>query len=187
MRTDCVVFVPVSRSALTNRTERLHGGNHLGADTLSAMKIEIRHARPSDYGRIYPLVNEWWGGREMTQHLAGVFFVHFEGSSFIAETSDCTLAGFLCGFLSQTDPAEAYVHMSGVAPELRRQGVGGRLYEAFFETAREHGRSLVHLVTAPFNSGSIAFHEALGFELERILDDYAGPGENRLLFVKHLS
>ena len=157
------------------------------AVTLSSMKIAIRHARPSDYGRIYPLVNEWWGGREMVQHLPGVFFVHFEGTSFIAETSDCTVAGFLCGFLSQTDPAEAYVHMIGVAPELRRQGVGGRLYEAFFATAQEHGRSHVHFITAPFNTGSIDFHEALGFELERVLEDYAGPGENRLLFVKHLT
>jgi len=151
------------------------------------MEIEIRHVRPSDYGRVYPLINEWWGGREMTQHLAGVFFVHFEGSSFIAETSDCTLAGFLCGFLSQTDPSEAYVHMIGVAPELRHQGIGRRLYEAFFETAREHGRSHVHFITAPFNTDSIAFHEKLGFELERVLKDYAGSGEDRLLFVKHLS
>ncbi|MGD0167716.1 MAG: GNAT family N-acetyltransferase [Gaiellaceae bacterium] len=151
------------------------------------MEIEIRHARPSDYGRIYPLVNEWWGGREMTQHLAGVFFVHFEGSSFVAETADGDLAGFLCGFLSQTDPSEAYVHMIGVAPELRHQGIGRKLYDSFFETAREHGRSHVHFITAPFNSGSIAFHEKLGFELERVLDDYAGPGEGRLLFAKQLT
>ena len=47
--------------------------------------------------------------------------------------------------------------------------------------------SHVHFVTAPFNTGSIDFHEALGFELERVLEDYAGPGENRLLFVKHLT
>jgi ribosomal protein S18 acetylase RimI-like enzyme len=150
------------------------------------MEIEIRHARSSDYGRVYPLVNEWWGGREMTQHLPSVFFVHFEGSSFIANTPDCELAGFLCGFLSQTDPAEAYVHMVGVAPELRRQGIGRRLYEAFFETARQHERSAVRLITAPYNAGSIAFHEALGFELERVLENFAGPGDNRLLFVKQL-
>ena len=72
------------------------------------------------------------------------------------------------------------MHMLGVAPELRRQGIGSRLYETFFETARVHGRSLVHLITAPFNTGSIAFHEALGFELERVLKDFAGPGEDRL-------
>jgi ribosomal protein S18 acetylase RimI-like enzyme len=151
------------------------------------VQIEIRHARPSDYGRVFPLVNDWWGGRDMTQLLPAVFFVHFEGTSFVADGDDCTLAGFLCGFLSQTDPDEAYIHMVGVAPELRRQGLGRRLYEAFFAAAREQGRTVVRCITAPFNTTSIAFHEALGFELERVLEDYAGPGENRLAFVKRLS
>ena len=151
------------------------------------MEIEIRHARPSDYGRVYPLVNEWWGGREMTQHLPGVFFVHFEGSSFIADTPDGTLSGFLCGFLSETNPVEAYVHMAGVSPELRRQGIGRKLYETFIEAARAHGRTRVSLITAPANTGSIAFHEALGFELERVLENFAGPGEDRLAFIKHLT
>jgi ribosomal protein S18 acetylase RimI-like enzyme len=151
------------------------------------MEIEIRHARPSDYGRVYPLVDEWWGGREMTHNLPSVFFVHFEGSSFIANTPDCELAGFLCGFLSETNPEEAYVHMAGVAPEYRRQGIGRRLYEAFFDTARRHGRTSVRLITAPFNITSIAFHKALGFECERLLENFAGPGDDRLMFVKHLS
>ncbi|HEY5159963.1 MAG TPA: N-acetyltransferase [Gaiellaceae bacterium] len=150
-------------------------------------EIEIRHARPSDYGRVYPLVNEWWGGREMTQNLPSVFFVHFEGSSFIAHTPDCSLAGFLCGFLSETNPDEAYIHMAGVAPELRRQGIGRRLYDTFFETARARGRARVSLITAPINTGSIAFHEALGFELERVLENFAGPGEDRLVFIKRLT
>jgi len=140
---------------------RASGEDRPAAVTLSQMEIEIRHARPSDYGRVYPLVNDWWGGREMTQNLPGVFFVHFEGSSFIANTPDCALAGFLCGFLSETNPDEAYVHMAGVAPELRRRGIGRRLYETFFEAARAHGRSRVSLITAPINTGSIAFHEAL--------------------------
>ena len=159
---------------------------YVGVDTLSTMEIEIRHARPSDYGRVYPLVNEWWDGREMTQNLPGVFFVHFEGSSFIANTPDCALAGFLCGFLSETNPEEAYIHMAGVAPELRHQGIGRRLYETFFEAARVHGRTVIRLITAPINTGSIAFHEALGFELERVLKDFAGPGEDRLVLIKRL-
>lgn len=163
------------------------GAERPPGDTLPGMEIEIRHARPSDYGRVYPQVNEWWSGREMTQNLPGVFFVHFEGSSFVADTSDCSLAGFLCGFLSETNPDEAYVHMAGVAPELRRQGIGRRLYETFVEAARAHGRTVVRLITAPINTSSIAFHEALGFELERVLKDFAGPGEDRLVFVKHLS
>jgi hypothetical protein len=41
-------------------------------------------------------------------------------------------------------------------------------------------------VTSPLNQGSLAFHEALGFEVERIAADYDGPGEDRALLVKRL-
>ena len=150
------------------------------------MPIEIRHTKPSDYARVYPLVDDWWGGRQVNHLLPAVFFVHFEGTSFVACADNHELAGFLCGFLSQTNPEEAYVHMIGVAPELRRQGTGRRLYETFFSAAHEHGRCLVRAITAPFNTGSIAFHEAMGFQIERVLSDYAGPGEDRLLFSKRL-
>jgi RimJ/RimL family protein N-acetyltransferase len=41
-------------------------------------------------------------------------------------------------------------------------------------------------VTSPANTESIAFHEALGFQAERVAHDYDGPGEDRVLFVKTL-
>jgi RimJ/RimL family protein N-acetyltransferase len=36
------------------------------------------------------------------------------------------------------------------------------------------------------NEASVAFHKALGFEVEKVARDYDGPGEDRVLFVKHL-
>ena len=144
----------------------------------------IRHAKPSDYGRVIGRVNVWWGGREMAPMLPKLFFLHFEGTSFVAEREDGELAGFLVGFLSQTDPAEAYVHFLGVAPEERGSGLGRGLYERFFETAREEGRSLVRCVTSPANEASVEFHRALGFEVERVAHDYDGPGEDRVVLVK---
>jgi len=37
------------------------------------------------------------------------------------------------------------------------------------------------------NQESVAFHEALGFEVDRVIADYDGPGEDRVLLVKQLS
>jgi ribosomal protein S18 acetylase RimI-like enzyme len=122
----------------------------------------------------------------MAPMLPQLFFVHFEGTSFVAETEDGKLAGFLVGFLSQTDPSESYVHFVGVAPEQRGSGLGGGLYERFFESAREHGCTTVRCVTSPANVDSRAFHEALGFEVDRVAHDYDGPGEDRVLLVKKL-
>jgi ribosomal protein S18 acetylase RimI-like enzyme len=147
--------------------------------------VAIRHARPSDYGRVIGRVNVWWGGREMAPALPQLFFVHFEGTSFVAEDED-ELAGFVCGFLSQTEASEAYIHFVGVAPERRGEGIGRTLYEHFFEEARESGRSLVRCVTAPANRDSVSFHEALGFEVDRVAKNYDGPGEDRVLLVKRL-
>jgi len=148
--------------------------------------VNIRHARPSDYGRVIGRVNVWWGGREMAPMLPKLFFVHFEGTSFVAERDDGELAGFLVGFLSQTDPSEAYVHFLGVAPEERGSGLGRTLYERFFEAARAEGRSVVRCVTSPENEASLAFHRAVGFEVERVASDYDGSGEDRVVLRRTL-
>jgi ribosomal protein S18 acetylase RimI-like enzyme len=118
--------------------------------------------------------------------LPRLFFVHFEGTSYVVDSEDGQLAAFLIGFLSQTDSDEAYVHFVGIAPELRGEGLGRRLYERFFADAAAHGRTVVRCVTSPANKQSVAFHEALGFEIEKVAVDYDGPGEDRVLFVKRL-
>lgn len=118
--------------------------------------------------------------------LPQLFFIHFEGTSFIAEDEGGELVGFVCGFLSQTNHDEAYIHFVGVDPEVRGSGLGRALYERFFDEVKAHGRSVVRCVTSPVNQRSVAFHESLGFEVDRVVEDYDGPGEDRVLLVKRL-
>ncbi len=148
------------------------------------MGIAIRHAEPSDYGRVVAVVDEWWGGRPMAAMLPKLFFVHFRDTSFVAEEGG-ELAGFLCGFRSQTFDDEAYVHFVGVSPARRAAGLGRALYERFFEAVRP--RTVVRAVTSPVNERSVAFHRAIGFEVERVDDDYDGAGESRVLLVRRLA
>jgi ribosomal protein S18 acetylase RimI-like enzyme len=150
------------------------------------MTTRIRHANPSDYGRVIQHVNAWWGGREMAPMLPKLFFLHFEGTSFVAEDEEGKLVAFLIGFVSQTDPEEAYVHFVGVAPEMRGSGIGRALYERFFATVQAHGCTSVRCVTSPANEESVAFHRSLGFAAESVVADYDGPGEDRVLFAKQL-
>jgi ribosomal protein S18 acetylase RimI-like enzyme len=149
--------------------------------------LTVRHAKPSDYGRVIGRVNVWWDGREMAPMLPQLFFLHFEGTSFVAEDAGGDLVAFLCGFLSQTHSDEAYIHFMGVSPEHRGEGIGRTLYERFFDEVRAQGRTVVRCVTSPGNEGSVAFHEAMGFEVDRVVEDYDGPGEARVLLVKRLS
>jgi ribosomal protein S18 acetylase RimI-like enzyme len=148
------------------------------------MAAVIRHAEPSDYSRVIAVVDEWWGGgRAMAQMLPKLFFVHFRDTSFVAE-NEGELAGFLCGFRSQTFDDEAYVHFMGVSPASRGSGLARALYERFFEAVRP--RSVVRAVTSPVNERSVAFHRAIGFEVERVDEDYDGAGEARVLLVRRL-
>jgi GNAT superfamily N-acetyltransferase len=156
--------------------------------------MNIRQAEPADYMRVIEVVNEWWGGRNMRDMLPKLFFVHFRATSFVVE-EDGELIGFLCGFLSQSFPNEAYIHFVGVHPAHRQRDIGRLLYETFFETVARGGRDTVRCVTAPINKTSIAFHTRMGFEVEPgdgLVDDlsvhrnYDGLGEDRVLFVKRI-
>ncbi len=121
----------------------------------------------------------------MTPMLPQLFFLHFEGTSFVADEGD-ELVAFLIGFLSQTKDDEAYIHFVGVSPEHRGEGLGRALYERFFQEVEAHGRTSVRCVTSPVNQESVSFHEALGFVVDRVVEDYDGPGEDRVLLVKRL-
>src|SRR5215472_12531745 len=132
---------------------------------MSAPEIAMRKLRPSDHATVITVIDDWWGGRRMADMLPRLFFEHFTDTCFAAER-DGELAGFLVGFLSQSRPAEAYIHFVGVHPGVRGAGLGRRLYQEFFGVVRAQGRTVVRAVTAPVNTGSVAFHRRMGFEVE---------------------
>jgi ribosomal protein S18 acetylase RimI-like enzyme len=146
--------------------------------------MHIRHAESSDYATVIGVIDQWWDGRPMAAMLPKLFFVHFRDTSFVAD-DDGEIAGFLCGFRSQTHADEAYIHFVGVDPDRRGAGVARALYERFFEAVAR--RTIVRAVTSPVNERSVAFHRALGFEVDRVDEDYDGHGEARVLLDKHLT
>jgi ribosomal protein S18 acetylase RimI-like enzyme len=143
----------------------------------------IRHAEPRDYADVVGVVDAWWGGRPMAAMLPKLFFVHFRDTSFVA-VDDGRVVAFLCGFRSQTFDDEAYIHFVGVDPGYRGSGLGRELYDRFFAAVAP--RRVVRAVTSPVNERSVAFHRALGFEVERVDEDYDGRGEARVLLRKVL-
>lgn len=159
------------------------------------MTVAIRHLEPSDFAPVNAVVDDWWGGRPMRDMLPRLFFVHFRPTSFAAEI-DGALAGFLCGFVSQSDPDVAYVHFIGVDPARRGKQIGRRLYERFFEAAQAAGCRHVRAVTSPRNDASIAFHRRVGFTVlpgpqaagdAPFTPGYDGPREDRVVFSRALA
>lgn len=159
------------------------------------MSADIRQIRPSDYGPVISVIDDWWGGRPMADKLPRLFFDHFTDTSFAAER-DGELVGFLVGFVSQSRPGEAYIHFVGVHPGERGSGLGRQLYERFFVATRASGCGLVRSVTSPVNRGSVRFHRQLGFGIEPgdkevdgipVTSGYDGESHDRVRFVKHLT
>lgn len=156
--------------------------------------MKIRNVQPADYPLLISVLNDWWGGRKMSDMLPKLFFVHFSETSFILE-QDNQLCGFIIGFLSQTFANEAYIHFVGIHPDYRKQGLGEKLYTHFFAVVQQKSRNVVRCVTAPTNKSSIAFHRYMGFELEAhetqldgvpFYPNYDGQGEDRVVFTKYL-
>ena len=113
-----------------------------------------------------------------------LFFEHFADTSLVAD-DERGLAGFLIGFLSQSRPDEAYIHMVATRSDCRRSGLGQELYARFFVIAADAGRTVVTSITAPHNEASIAFHLALGFSAD-LQPNHAGPGADKMVFRRSL-
>lgn len=159
----------------------------------------VRTATEADYPAVAAAIQTWWtlpgldteaAARERAAMVPRLWLQHFATTSAIAERAG-QLAGFLIGFLSQDRGDEGYIHFVGVAPDRRGEGLGRRLYEGFFERCRAAGRRRVRCITSPANTISIAFHQAMGFELEgsgaaQVKPDYDGPGVARVAFVRSL-
>lgn len=163
------------------------------------MTGEIRLRRPveADHPALVGQLDEWWGGRKVHQRFPRFWFRHFTGTSWVAETADGRLVGFLVGFISPDRPAEAYVHLIATSPNHRRAGLGRRLYQSFFTDVGGRGVRRVTAVTWPGNRASVEFHRALGFSASdeagsqnlygtRGYPDYDADGDDRVVFSRGL-
>jgi L-amino acid N-acyltransferase YncA len=159
--------------------------------------LVFRHPIEADYPRVISVMDEWWGGRKIRSVLPRLWFQHFTGRSWVVETNDGRLMGFLVGFVSADRPDVAYVHVIGTNPNRRRHGLGRALYERFFEDARAAGARRVMGVTWPGNQVSVRFHRAMGFEPQAgpgaqnlygttAFADYDGDGDDRVVFSRPL-
>ena len=72
-------------------------------------------------------------------------------------------------------------------PRSVGSGLGRALYERFFERMRGDGRTVVHAMTSPINTGSLAFHRAMGFDISDPVLGYDGPGADRVVFTLELA
>jgi len=147
--------------------------------------VLTRTATAADYEAIAAVIDDWWG-RPVLGSLPRLFLDLFYRSSLIID-GDNGPEAFLVGILSPSDGVRAYIHFVGVSPAVRGEAYGRLLYEEFFQIARLQGRTSVSAITAVANTGSVAFHQAMGFTVTGPIDDYNGPGRPMVVFERALS
>ena len=141
-----------------------------------------RSATATDADVIAAAIEAWWE-RHLQHFVHPLFLEHFGDTCLVVEDQG-KLVAFLVGMFSQRYADTAYVHFLGVHPDYRRLGLGRELYERFFAAVAP--RTIVRAVTSTINERSVAFHRSLGFDVDRIDENYDGRGEPRVLLVKHL-
>jgi len=92
--------------------------------------VNFRRPRAEDGAAMWQLVGEM-GTLELNSAYFYVLFAKdFAESGIVAETPDGQLAGFIVGHYPQDRPDAVFVWQIGVAPWMRRQGLGRRMLDA---------------------------------------------------------
>ena len=154
--------------------------------------MDITNCTKSDFDQILNDFGDFWDNdRTVSMHHPTLLY-EFGNSAFIIRENDKVLA-YLFGFISQTEPV-GYVQLLAVREGYRKQGLGKNLHDHFTRYAREHSCEKIKAITSPVNSLSIAFHRGIGMRLLGqptadglpVINDYAGPGKDRVVFEKDL-
>jgi ribosomal protein S18 acetylase RimI-like enzyme len=110
-------------------------------------------------------------------------YVHEFGETSVLAEEDGDILGYLLGFVAPG--GYGYIHAVGVRSRARGRGLGRAMYERFAALAAERGAERLKAITAPENSGSRAFHAAVGFS-EELVEGYSPSGAARVVFSRAL-
>ncbi|WP_328557671.1 MULTISPECIES: GNAT family N-acetyltransferase [unclassified Streptomyces] len=143
---------------------------------------DIAPADVTDFHQVLTDHSRYWGERDLRSlHLLAL--VREFGSTCLVARAEDGIRGYVFGFV--TPDSTGYVHLIATRDDTRGTGLGRRLYTAFAEAAERHGARRLKAITSIANTGSIAFHRSLGFDV-RIVDDYDGPGRAMAVFHRDL-
>lgn len=142
----------------------------------------------ADFMQILENLEAFWGStRTLTFHHP-MFLHEFGNTSYVIKENGVVIA-YLFGFLSQTEQS-GYVHLVGVRQPYQNKGLGKKLYTHFIAYLKKQGIENLKAITTVTNETSIRFHVSMGMQMigeetekgMKIVKDYSGPGQDRVVF-----
>ena len=146
------------------------------------MTETLRPMTVMDLSQILADLPRYWGERDMR---AGHHYplVHEFGATCLVADSPAGIRGYLMGWVNPEHVG--YIHFIATRDDTRGTGLGRRLHKEFARLAAAQGATSLKAITSVKNTTSVAFHTAICFAAE-VVDDYAGPGEPRVVFTRQL-
>jgi len=147
------------------------------------MGVRIEPMTLSDLADVLAEHHQFWGERDLRFLHQRVFVQEFGDTCLTARDAGGRIAGYVIGF---TTPRRiGYILGGAVRGAERATGCGRALYEAFAAAATAQGADRLKAITSVANTGSVAFHRRLGFEVRQV-DDYDGPGTPMMVMTRPL-
>lgn len=124
------------------------------------ISLRFRAPRPQDGAAMWRLVKEMGGLELNSAYFYVLFATDFADTGVVAETEQGELAGFIVGHRPPPRPEAVFVWQIGVAPWMRRQGLGRRLLDELLARQAADCRWLEATVS-PDNAASLNLFRSL--------------------------
>ena len=148
------------------------------------MELSIGPMTVADLSAVLADHASFWGDRDLRRlHLTALVQEFGETCLTARRPGSAEIAGYLIGF---TTPRQvAYIHLVAVRAAYRGEGLARALYRAFTVLAQAQGATSAKAITSPANTGSVAFHQRLGFTAREI-QGYNGPSQPMIVMTRPL-
>jgi ribosomal protein S18 acetylase RimI-like enzyme len=148
------------------------------------MRWRIEPMTLPDLAEVVAAQQQFWGDRDLRFLHETVFVQEFGETCLVARGADGQIAGYLLGF---TTPRQiGYIHAVAVRDAARGAGCASAMYAAFTQAAAGQGARTLKAITNLVNTGSAAFHRALGFDVRQV-DNYAGSGKPMFVMTRRVT
>lgn len=162
---------------------RVTRSTHQGVDAVHPddLEVQIRLANEEDLADLLSVDGEAFGSLAYPPFVLRQLFDVHRDCWLVAEHRNALIGYSLAA--PTLDRTEGWLLALAVRKTFRGQGHGRRLLAASLATLRKEGINTFRLTVDPNNADAVLLYERAGFLVEKMENDYLGPGEHRLLMT----
>jgi ribosomal protein S18 acetylase RimI-like enzyme len=165
----------------------LYRSNAFSGTAQVAMSIAIRSYREEDFEAVTTLeesgLHEPYRSAVFVRQMGEVCKETF----LVAVLDDREAVGYTIGIGMQHNVREAWILRMGVREDHRRKRIGSALLQAVTDALQARHACTIRLSVSPKNLPAIRLYDSQGFGQEKIIAEYFGQGEDRIIMKKTLA